>query len=298
MTRPSQQVGTTDLSPFIIRYTHHRCFQYVWMISELCFNFRGVHIFTARYVHVLEPADDIVITVLILTAKIPASQPAIFGVGTGGCLRAEPVSTLEPLKIPIHYDFASSLCYVTHRVIERVTPRFRGCDDTPPVEFTWSPLDLAGLLNWKRGATVDASRMTNVERVVRELEVPTRVPETWLDSRKAMAAAISLSDPAREAAWRERVFTAIFEEGRSCDAAGEVESWGADLGLEFSDAALETGLEELERRTRAAADLMVTGVPTFMLAEWPMGGIQDDETMVSLIKRFARRRRERTASPQ
>jgi hypothetical protein len=182
--------------------------------------------------------------------------------------------------------------------MERITPRFRGCDDTPPVEFAWTPLDLAGLLNWKRGATVDASRMANVERVIRELEVPTRVPKTWLDSRKAMAAAISLSDPAREAAWRERVFTAIFEEGRSCEPGGEVERWGADLGLAFSDPALEAGLEELERRTRAAADLMVTGVPTFMLAEWPMGGIQDDETMVSLINRFARRRRERTASPQ
>jgi hypothetical protein len=38
---------------------------------------------------------------------------------------------------------------------------------------------------------------------------------------------------------------------------------------------------------------MVTGVPTFMLAEWPMGGIQDDDTMVSLIGRFAKRARER-----
>jgi predicted DsbA family dithiol-disulfide isomerase len=208
------------------------------------------------------------------------------------------VGAPAPLTVPIHYDFASSLCYVTHRVMERIMPRFCGGEDTPAIEFVWTPIDLAALLNWKRGATVDPARMENVERVVRELAVPTQIPRTWLDSRTAMAAAITLSDAPREAAWRERVFTAIFEEGRSCDTPGEVQRWAADLGLTFSEAALDAGLEELERRTRAAAERMVTGVPTFMLAEWPMGGIQDDETMVSLINRFARRRLERIARPQ
>ena len=77
------------------------------------------------------------------------------------------------------------------------------------------------------------------------------------------------------------------------DDPGEVESWGHDLGLDFEVDAIERGLAELERRTRKAADAMVTGVPTFMLADWPMGGIQDDDTMVTLICRFARRARER-----
>jgi len=204
---------------------------------------------------------------------------------------------LDRLTVPVHYDFASSLCYVTHRVMERIAPRFVGDESTPHVCFEWTPLDLAGLLNWKRGADVDPTRRANVLRVVRELAVPTRIPPVWLDSRRVMSIALALAQGDREAAWRERVFTAIFEEGRSCDEPGEVERWTRDLGLVVTDAEVLAGHAELERRTRAAAEAMVTGVPTFMLAEWPMGGIQDDDTMVSLINRFARRRRERMRTP-
>ena len=202
----------------------------------------------------------------------------------------------DPIIVPVHYDFASTLCFVAHRVMERIAHHFEASPDDagrPPVRFEWTPLDLAGLLNWNRGGVVPDDRLANARRVVRELDVPARTPPVWLDSRGAMAAALCLEDPDRSAAWRERVYTAIFEEGRSCDDPGEVESWGRDLGLEFAAADLERGLAELERRTRKAADAMVTGVPTFMLAEWPMGGIQDDDTMVKLICRFARRARER-----
>ena len=203
----------------------------------------------------------------------------------------------EPLTVPVHYDFASSLCSVAHRVLQRIEDRFQGDDETPPVSFQWTPIDLAGLLNWRRGGTVEPARMANALRIVAELSVPTRIPRTWLDSRRTMAASLLLADPKREVAWRERVFTAIFEEGRSCDEPSEVERWAADLDLSFTEDQIEEGLAELERRTRGAAEAMVTGVPTFMLAEWPMGGIQDDETMVSLINRFGRRRHERETSP-
>jgi hypothetical protein len=37
--------------------------------------------------------------------------------------------------IPIHYDFASSLSYVAHRVMGRIAHRFEG------VRFRWTPLE-------------------------------------------------------------------------------------------------------------------------------------------------------------
>ncbi len=202
----------------------------------------------------------------------------------------------DPIVVPVHYDFASTLCYVAHRVMERIAHRFEASPNDPgrpAVDFEWTPVDLAALLNWNRGGVMPDDRLANAERVARELQVPVRTPRTWLDSRRPMAAALCLDDPDREAAWRERVYTAIFEEGRCCDDPGEVESWARDLGLDFEEDAIARGLSELELRTRSAADAMVTGVPTFMLAGWPMGGIQDDDTMVSLICRFARRARER-----
>jgi predicted DsbA family dithiol-disulfide isomerase len=186
--------------------------------------------------------------------------------------------------------------------MERIADRFdAACDDLqqPPVVFHWTPIDLAALLNWNRGGVVPDDRMENVRRVSRELDVPVRIPTTWLDSRAVMAAAVHLEERGDEKAlvsWRERVYTAIFEEGRSCNDDDEISSWARDLGLDFDAAAIEQGLDELERRTRAAATAMVTGVPTFMLGEWPMGGIQDDDTMVKLVCRFARRARERGAA--
>lgn len=201
-----------------------------------------------------------------------------------------------PIVVKLHYDFASTLCYVTHRVMERIVHRFEASPEDsarPPVVFEWSPLDLAALLNWHRGGEVPDDRLENALRVSRELDVAVRMPRTWLDSRRAMATALCLADRDREAAWRERVYTAIFEEGRSCDDPAETDAWARDLSIDLEEEALDRGLAELERRTREAADAMVTGVPTFMLADWPMGGIQDDETMVTLICRFARRARER-----
>ena len=192
-----------------------------------------------------------------------------------------------PLEIPVHYDFASTLCYVAHRTMERLAPRFGPLG----VVFDWTPIDLAGLLNWKRGDPVEPARRANVAGIARELGVAVRIPTVWLDSRRATAVVLALADEAARATWRERVFTAIFEEGRPCDGPGEVERLAAELSFEMDEERIEAGLEELERRTRAAAEAMVTGVPTFMLAQWPMGGIQDDDTMLSLVGRFARRQR-------
>lgn len=205
-----------------------------------------------------------------------------------------------PIHIPIHYDFASSLCYVTHRVMERIAHRFAMDhpeeDPHPPIVFSWTPLDLAGLLNWRRGGRVPEDRRANVQRVSADLQVPVRVPPLWLDSRPVHATALALearSDAPAEAAWRERVYSGVFEEGRDCGEPGEAERMAADLQLRLDDGELQAGYDELERRTRAAAQATVTGVPTFMLSHWPMGGIQDDDTMVKLICRFARRARER-----
>ena len=66
------------------------------------------------------------------------------------------------------------------------------------------------------------------------------------------------------------------EQGFGCDADG-----------------IDLGLAELEMRTREAAFQKVTGVPNFMLGAWPFGGIQSDETMLSILGRYARKERER-----
>jgi predicted DsbA family dithiol-disulfide isomerase len=194
---------------------------------------------------------------------------------------------VSPLVVPVHYDFASALCYVAHRS----TARLAGFLGDLDLELRWTPLELGRLTGWRAGEPLAPARRANVQRVARELGVALRMPPTWIDARAAAAAAILLEDGPHDAAWRERVFSARFEEGRDVSAPEVLAELASDLGLAFSDEALEEARVELRRRTERAADGDVTGVPTFVLGRWPLGGIQDDDTMRRLLGRFAQRAR-------
>ena len=201
------------------------------------------------------------------------------------------VATAQPdgaLPVRVDYDFASSLCYVAHRTMERL----RDPLETLGIALVWSPLDLTAITGWRRGALMDADRRENVQRVSRELSVPIRIPRIWQDSRSAHAVALT-APPDREPTWRERVFTAAYEEGRLLDDASTREL-AAELGLDLAEDVLAEGLDRLEARTRQAREQEVTGVPNFMLGVWPFGGIQSDETMLSILGRYARKERERS----
>jgi predicted DsbA family dithiol-disulfide isomerase len=194
-----------------------------------------------------------------------------------------------PITIRVDYDFASSLCYVAHRAMQRLAPQLQALR----IELEWSPLDLTLITGWQRGAPVDDDRRANVERVSAELDVPLLMPRIWLDSRRAHAVALSLSG-ARQASWREAVWTTIFEAG-SWPTDTAIDDLARELGIGLEAGALLRGGEELVARTRRAHEQEVTGVPNFMLGRWPFGGIQTDETMLSILGRYAERQREHAA---
>ena len=192
-------------------------------------------------------------------------------------------------EVRLYYDFASSLCYVAHRLLERM----QGDLEEIGVRITWTPLDLARLARWERGAAVPENRAQNVARVSRELGVPLRMPPTWLDSRRAMAAALVLHPGPRAVTWRDRVFTAIYDEARFDELETAPASLLGDLGWTLTEPEIAAGLEELEQITRSAHEENVTGVPTFMLDHWPFGGIQNEDTLRSIFRRYVERRRAR-----
>jgi predicted DsbA family dithiol-disulfide isomerase len=196
-------------------------------------------------------------------------------------------------RVRVHYDFASTLCYVAHRALAKLEAKVAALG----VELAWTPLDLARLAApWRAGAEVDALRRANAARVAEELGVPVRVPRVWPDGR-ALGAAALLADPlGRSASWRERAFTAVFEEGRLAVAADEAARLAGEIGLALSPAAVREALAALELATEGAREEQVTGVPTFMLGAWPFGGIQSEDTMLRVLERFARRAREQEAS--
>lgn len=191
-------------------------------------------------------------------------------------------------RIPVHFDFASTLCYVAHRVMAAMVHDL----ETLEVELRWTPLDLSQLAGWQPGAEVPQLRRENAERVARELAVAVVVPRIWPDSRAVNASALLAEEAGalRAAAWRERVWSSLFEERRDLDDPADVIRLAHRAGFDFAAADLEAATDELERRTLLAAADEVTGVPTFMLDRWAFGGIQSPETMRSIFERWVSRR--------
>lgn len=199
---------------------------------------------------------------------------------------------LEPLRIRVYYDFASSIGYVAHRVMERMAIDL----EELRIVLDWTPLDLSLVTGWPRGAIVDDARRENVLRVARELSVDIRMPVRFVDSRAANALALAFAGSRREPAWRERVFSAIHEEGRCIEDPEVLASLARDLGFEIDASGDDARLAELERVSLGARAEQVTGVPTFMLGGWPVGGIQEESVMRSLLGRWAEKVRRSTAN--
>jgi predicted DsbA family dithiol-disulfide isomerase len=196
---------------------------------------------------------------------------------------------MERLRVPVYYDFASVICYVAHRVMERLSPSLEELE----IDLAWSPLDLAQLAPYRRGGTIPEASRTNAARIARELSVPVRIPSLWLDSRPLNSAAIAAEDLGRGESWRERIWTALYQEGRPVE---DVAAFARESGIPIDPDAIAEARGELESRTQLAAQDMVTGVPTFMLGRWPFGGIQQQDTMRMVLERFASRSREGTLS--
>jgi predicted DsbA family dithiol-disulfide isomerase len=83
------------------------------------------------------------------------------------------------------------------------------------------------------------------------------------------------------------VWTAVYEEGRDPDEEGELAAWARDVGVE--ERLRDLRLASVEAETDRAHGLGIDGVPTFLLGPWPMPGIQEDATMLALLRRYVER---------
>ena len=192
--------------------------------------------------------------------------------------------------ISAHYDFASTICYVTHRCLGR----WQADLDELGVALEWRPLDLVRITGWARGVEVEGVRRENALRVAQEFDVEVHMPARWLDSRSAHAIALSLAGTPKEEAWRERVQSAVFEEGRDIGETAEIERLAADIGLRLD---VDAGhLAALDRATIAAGEAGLTGVPALDLGGWFLPGLQDRQTMRLVIERYLRRIAARAAT--
>jgi predicted DsbA family dithiol-disulfide isomerase len=106
--------------------------------------------------------------------------------------------------------------------------------------------------------------------------------------------ALALAGTPKEPAWRERVWSAVFEEGRDVGAERELERLGTDLAIDAAALAGGPTAERLITATDTAAERGVSGVPTFDVG-FPLGGIHDPATMRMLLERCVSKLTERSS---
>lgn len=203
-----------------------------------------------------------------------------------------PVPGDAPLEVFVYYDFASSLSYVAHRVLARIEAPLVA----ERVDLRWKAIDLTGVGNFQRGRLLDPARRRSLLRVAGALDVDLDPPERWPDSRLAGEVAVVLEeqvargvDRAIEREWREAAFAAYYEQRTEVEDV--LRSFECRARFPLGAAADLAAGRRLAEVTRSAVAAGVEGVPTLMLDVFPLCGIHDEETMLGMIQRYARRRR-------
>ena len=109
------------------------------------------------------------------------------------------------VKIPVYYDYASSLSYIAKRVMEQL-------DGQLAIDLLWKGVHIARRhKGWKNGEVIGDDAKGKIVRISRETGVPLRIPAKWLDSAYALEAAEFAKDHNLFAAYHEAVFVAAFE---------------------------------------------------------------------------------------
>ena len=127
-------------------------------------------------------------------------------------------------RVRTYYDFASTLCYIAHRVWGEMRADFESLG----VELEWVPLDLAALVGWPRGeevlpvrfanAEVDGARMGDIETLGYYLIIFTAGHDTTRNSLAGGMLALVENPAEREKLRKSAVTGAV-------DAVEEIVRW-------------------------------------------------------------------------
>jgi predicted DsbA family dithiol-disulfide isomerase len=194
---------------------------------------------------------------------------------------------MDTVTIRVYYDFASTLCYVSHRVLSAVAQEIADSG----VVLEWRPIDMTMAAPWNRGDSFREEIRTAVRNTGLTLGIDVEMPDPWLDSRPASHVALCAPTAAAEARWRSEVFDTFFAR-RIPRLTPELVRLARELtGLDAIPDERQ-GFERVEECTREAIALGVTGVPSFLLDNWLFGGVYDGETMVSVLRQLSAQYRE------
>ncbi|MEW6300062.1 MAG: DsbA family protein [Thermodesulfobacteriota bacterium] len=195
--------------------------------------------------------------------------------------------------VPVYYDYASSLCYVAKKVMERLAGQLE-------VELLWKGVQIARRHpGWKNGEMIGDEARGKIVRVARETGVTVRIPPRWIDSAYALEGAEFAKDQGKFPAYHDAVFAAVFEDGKDIGDLPTLLGVAEGAGLSASALAQVLTAGTLTARVQAteaeATTFGVVGYPTFLLGEFPLIGIQPADTMRLLLQRYVDQARKQVA---
>jgi len=200
------------------------------------------------------------------------------------------VSNMSRLRIPIYFDYASTLCYIAWRI---VTP----LEDELGFEALWKGVPIATRdFRAKPGRILSERERQKVLFVAAETGVRVAPPSSWIDSIPALQGSEIARDAGAFRAYHDAVFRAAFDDGSDIADRKVLDAIAERAGIDRSKfrAALDSGAMSvrLDEHKREADEFSALGYPTFILGDFPMIGIQPIESMRLLLGRFIRQRSE------
>jgi 2-hydroxychromene-2-carboxylate isomerase len=176
-------------------------------------------------------------------------------------------------RIDVYYDYRSPYAYFASRALPMLAQRLH-------IEVAWKPVSIHMLLNLQVGRPPRAAyedplppikRRYLVQDVVRgaqQRRLPIGLPKS-LESLAALQISHALGSGEAEAAFRERVWQAVWVEGQDISSREGLASCLAPVderALDLLDAALRGDhVDGIEERSREAFSAGVFGVPTMLV---------------------------------
>src|SRR5208283_3956973 len=201
--------------------------------------------------------------------------------------------SMSRLRIPIYFDYASTLCYIAWRIVSPL-------EDELGFEALWKGVPIATRdFGAKPGRVLGERERQKVLMVAAETGIRVAPPPSWIDSMPALQGSEIARDAGVFPAYHDAVFRAAFEQGADIADLKVLDAIADRVGIDRSKfrAALESGAmsARLAGYKREADEFSAFGYPAFILGEFPMVGIQTSESMRLLLGRFIR---QRSAEPQ
>ncbi|HSU90484.1 MAG TPA: DsbA family protein [Sporolactobacillaceae bacterium] len=195
---------------------------------------------------------------------------------------------MGPVRIPIFFDYASTLCYIAWRIV-------RELEGELGFEALWKGVPIA-LRDFraKPGRTLGELERQKVLMVAAETGILVAPPVRWIDSRAALQGSELARDAGAFPAYHDAVFRAAFEAGDDISRPAVLEAIAERAGMDRADfrAGLASGRMEsrLADHKREAEEFSALGYPTFILGDFPLIGIQPIESMRLLLGRYIQQR--------